>query len=77
MARIWQRYDLEDPKTEPFANHVEDPEKLRFCMCTYCDARGTAPTLWNGYKDSMHRILYTTTLESLKARMLSQRKERA
>ncbi|MEC9227927.1 MAG: HD domain-containing protein, partial [Verrucomicrobiota bacterium] len=66
MARIWQRYDLEDPKTgASFANHVEDPEILRFLYVhTYCDARGTAPTLWNSYKDSMHRILYTTTLES-------------
>ncbi len=76
MARIWQRYDLEDPKTgASFANHVEDPEKLRFLYVhTYCDARGTAPTLWNSYKDSMHRILYTTTLDSFDGEDVIQRK---
>lgn len=65
MARIWQRYDLDDPQTAAsFAKLLEDPEKLRFLYVhTYCDARGTAPSLWNSYKDSMHRALYLSTLE--------------
>jgi [protein-PII] uridylyltransferase len=32
---------------------------------TYCDARGTATGLWNGYKNSLHRRLFDTTLERL------------
>ena len=65
MARFWQRFDLDDPKTAAsFAEFVEDPQKLRFLYIhTFCDARGTAPTLWNSYKDAMHRTLYVRTLE--------------
>ncbi|MGB0415427.1 MAG: HD domain-containing protein, partial [Coraliomargarita sp.] len=65
MARIWQKFDLDDPQTAAsFAEFVDDPQKLRFLYVhTYCDARGTAPTLWNSYKDSMHRSLYLATLE--------------
>jgi len=65
MARFWQKFDLDDPQTaESFAKFVGDPQRLRFLYVhTYCDARGTAPTLWNGYKDAMHRTLYQRTLE--------------
>ena len=65
MARFWQRFDLDDPKTaESFSQFIEDPEKLRFLYVhTYCDSRGTAPTLWNSYKDTMHRALYMRTTE--------------
>ncbi|MEO0508230.1 MAG: [protein-PII] uridylyltransferase [Verrucomicrobiota bacterium] len=65
MARFWQRFDLDDPHTaESFAKFIEDPQLLRFLYVhTYCDARGTAPTLWNSYKDTMHRTLYRRTME--------------
>ena len=65
MARFWQRFDLDDPKTAAsFAEFIVDPQKLRLLYVhTYCDARGTAPTLWNSYKDAMHRTLYVRTLE--------------
>jgi [protein-PII] uridylyltransferase len=65
MARIWQRFDLDDVRTaKSFAEFTEDTEKLRFLYVhTYCDARGTAPTLWNDYKNTMHRTLYLRTLE--------------
>ncbi len=65
MARFWQKFDLDDPQTaESFANIVGDPQQLRFLFAhTYCDARGTAPTLWNSHKDAMHRTLYLRTLE--------------
>ncbi|TVP83025.1 MAG: [protein-PII] uridylyltransferase, partial [Puniceicoccaceae bacterium] len=65
MARFWQRYDLDDEETAAsFAKFTEDPEKLRYLYVhTICDARGTAPTLWNGYKDSSHRLLFKRTLE--------------
>ncbi|MEC7231162.1 MAG: HD domain-containing protein, partial [Verrucomicrobiota bacterium] len=65
MARFWQRFDLDDPKTAAsFAKFVGDPQKLRLLYVhTYCDARGTAPTLWNNHKDTLHRTLYVRTLE--------------
>jgi len=65
MARFWQRFDLDDPQTATsFAKFIQSPDNLRFLYIhTYCDARGTAPTLWNGYKNSMHQTLYQRTLE--------------
>lgn len=80
MARFWQKFDLDDPETAvSFAKLVEDPQKLRFLYThTYCDARGTAPTLWNGYKEMMHRTLYRRTLEQFEddRSQESQRKEK-
>lgn len=76
MSRIWQRFDLDDPETaHSFSEFIEDPEKLRLLYVhTYCDARGTAPTLWNDYKDTMHRTLYKRTLEQFQDKDILQRK---
>jgi len=78
MARFWQRFDLDDPQTAvSFAQLTEDPQKLRFLYVhTYCDARGTAPTLWNSYKDSMHRTLYVRTLEQFEDDSLIEAKRK-
>jgi [protein-PII] uridylyltransferase len=78
MARIWQRFDLDDPETSAaFAEKMEDPQKLRFLFVhTYCDARGTAPTLWNGYKDAMHRQLFLGTLEAFEGKDVVQQKRK-
>jgi [protein-PII] uridylyltransferase len=67
MARFWQKRDVDDPKTAAaFAELVGDAEKLRnLYVHTFCDARGTAASLWNGYKDTLHTTLYLTTLEHL------------
>lgn len=76
MSRIWQRFDLDDPETaHSFSEFIEDPEKLRLLYVhTYCDARGTAPTLWNDYKDTMHRTLYKRTLEQFQDKDILHRK---
>lgn len=60
MARIWQRYDLDDPKTTSIlCDLVGDLEQLRYLyVLTFCDARGTSKDLWNGFKDSLHHQLY-------------------
>ncbi|MBS0632333.1 MAG: [protein-PII] uridylyltransferase, partial [Verrucomicrobia bacterium] len=67
MARFWQKRDVDDPATATaFAEIVGDAEKLRnLYVHTFCDARGTAASLWNGYKDTLHTTLYLTTLEHL------------
>ena len=53
MARFWQRYDLDDIQTAiSFSEIIKDKELLRLLTVhTYCDAKGTAPTLWNNYKE--------------------------
>lgn len=67
MARFWQKHDLDDPQTSAaFAEQVGDPDRLRYLFVhTFCDASGTSASLWNGYKDSLHRRLFDTTLERL------------
>ncbi|MFI5358185.1 MAG: [protein-PII] uridylyltransferase, partial [Opitutales bacterium] len=67
MARFWQKRDVDDPQTAAaFAEIVPEPEKLRHLYVhTFCDARGTATSLWNSYKDTLHTTLYRTTLERL------------
>lgn len=65
MARFWQKHDLDDPQTSAaFAEMVGDADQLRYLYVhTYCDANGTSASLWNSYKDSLHRRLFDTTLE--------------
>lgn len=67
MARFWQKHDLDDPSSSAaFAELVGDPDLLRYLYVhTYCDANGTSASLWNSYKDSLHRRLFETTLERL------------
>jgi [protein-PII] uridylyltransferase len=67
MARFWQKHDLDDPKSSAaFAELVGDADQLRYLYVhTYCDANGTSASLWNSYKDDLHRRLFDTTLERL------------
>ncbi|MEX2381754.1 MAG: [protein-PII] uridylyltransferase [Opitutales bacterium] len=67
MARIWQKYDVDDLRTAgSFAQQVESLEKLHtLYVHTFCDARGTAASLWNSYKDALHTTLYQNTCERL------------
>jgi [protein-PII] uridylyltransferase len=67
MARFWQKRDVDDPNTAAaFAELVQNADKLRYLYVhTFCDARGTAAGLWNGYKDALHTSLYRATLEQL------------
>ena len=67
MARFWQKRDVDDPKTAAaFAELVGGAERLRnLYVHTFCDARGTAASLWNSYKDTLHTHLYLATLEHL------------
>lgn len=67
MTRVWQRFDVEDPKTAiAFAKLVQDEDTLRYLyILTYCDAKGTASSLWNDYKNMLHFQLFYNTLEYL------------
>ncbi len=67
MARFWQRHDIDDPQTvRKFARMVENLAHLRLLFLhTYCDARGTSSSLWNGYKDMLHRRLFSATRSQL------------
>jgi [protein-PII] uridylyltransferase len=68
MARFWQRYDLDDPRTATaFAALMGNEEHLSYLyVLTFCDARGTRSDLWNSFKDSLHSQLYEVTLNHLR-----------
>jgi len=67
MARFWQKFDLDDPATiQSFADLMAEESHLCYLYThTYCDARGTAESLWNSYKQSLHQMLYSRALEVL------------
>ncbi len=69
MARIWQRYDLDDPQTvQILCKLVGSAEELRYLyVLTFCDARGTTRNLWNGFKDTLHTQLYKLALDHLQS----------
>lgn len=82
MARFWQHYDVEDPKSiRVFAKKVGDEETLRqLYVLTFCDSRSTASSLWNSYKDMLHTRLFQHTLVHLGDRegaALRQREQQA
>lgn len=67
MARFSQRFDLDDPATiQSFAGLCGDETALCYLYVhTYCDARGTAESLWNDYKQTLHQMLFERTLSAL------------
>lgn len=69
MSQWWQRFDIEDPGTiQAFAELIRDADVLRYLyVLNFCDARGTSRELWNSYKDTLHRELFSATLRKLGA----------
>jgi [protein-PII] uridylyltransferase len=67
MARFWQHHDIDDPQNiQSFADKVENQTQLNLLYIhTYCDACGTSSSLWNSYKDMLHRRLFTATSNHL------------
>ena len=57
------RYDLSDPKTvSDFAELVQSPERLKLLLVlTVADIRAVGPNIWNGWKASLMRGLYSRT----------------
>lgn len=76
MMNVWQRHDTSDVKTAAaFAQFIGDADSLRYMyVLTFCDARGTAPGLWNDYKNMLHTQLFNNTLEQFGNREQIERK---
>ncbi|MDR2981071.1 MAG: [protein-PII] uridylyltransferase [Puniceicoccales bacterium] len=64
MADFWRKHDLDDPANlDRFAALLSSAQQLRYLhVLTYCDARATAPELWNDYKNTLHSQLFSGTL---------------
>jgi len=67
MANVSQRRDLDDPSViKNFARQLETPENLNLLtLLTFSDSQGTSDKLWNGFKDSLLRQLYSRALPRL------------
>lgn len=68
MSTTAQRKDISDPQViHDFAELVGDPNHLKYLyLLTVADVRGTNPSLWNSWKDSLLRTLYKDTLRVLR-----------
>ena len=68
MSAVSQRKDISDPQIiQQFAEHVGDEEHLDYLFTlTVADINGTNPTLWNAWRGSLLRQLYTETRRALR-----------
>ena len=67
MSMTAQRKDISDPDViHEFATLVGNMERLNYIyLLTVADIRATNPDMWNAWKDSLLRQLYTATHKSL------------
>ncbi|WP_240500267.1 [protein-PII] uridylyltransferase [Halioglobus japonicus] len=68
MSAVSQRRDISDPDViQQFARHVGDQHRLDYLFAlTVADINGTNPTLWNAWRGSLLRQLYTETKRALR-----------
>ncbi len=68
MSAVSQRKDISDPEVIlQFAQHVGDQQHLDYLFAlTVADINGTNPTLWNAWRGSLLRQLYTETKRALR-----------
>jgi [protein-PII] uridylyltransferase len=67
MSGVAQREDIDDPAViKDFALRVGDQIRLDYLyVLTICDINGTNPSLWNTWRASLLRKLYTLTKRAL------------
>tara|TARA_R110000823_G_scaffold210224_4_gene340459 strand:- start:16087 stop:18729 length:2643 start_codon:yes stop_codon:yes gene_type:complete len=68
MSAVSQRKDISDPDViQQFAEHVRDEEHLNYLFTlTVADINATNPKLWNAWRGSLLRQLYTETRRALR-----------
>ena len=68
MSAVSQRKDISDPGViQQFAEHMGDKEHLDYLFTlTVADINATNPTLWNAWRSSLLRQLYTGTRRALR-----------
>jgi [protein-PII] uridylyltransferase len=68
MSAVAQRKDISDPDViQQFARHVGEQERLDYLLSlTVADINGTNPTLWNAWRGTLLRQLYTETTRALR-----------
>ncbi|SHH31625.1 [protein-PII] uridylyltransferase [Cognatishimia maritima] len=80
MSDVAQKRDLSDPRTiRGFAKAVKTVKNLDLLtVLTVCDIRGVGPDVWNNWKATLIRNLYSLTLDALEggAEALNQENRR-
>lgn len=68
MSAVSQRKDISDPDVvQEFAQHVGDQNRLDYLFAlTVADINGTNPKLWNAWRGSLLRQLYTESKRALR-----------
>lgn len=68
MSAVSQRKDISDPEViQDFAKHVGDQNRLDYLFTlTVADINATNPNLWNAWRGSLLRQLYTETKRALR-----------
>jgi len=68
MSAVAQRKDISDPEViQQFARHVGDQNRLDYLFAlTVADINGTNPKLWNAWRGSLLRTLYTEAKRALR-----------
>lgn len=68
MSAVSQRKDISDPDVvQQFAAHVGDENRLDYLFAlTVADINGTNPNLWNAWRGSLLRQLFTATKRALR-----------
>ena len=68
MSSTAQKKDLSDPDViNNFSQIIGDKTHLDYLyLLTVADIRGTNPALWNGWKDSLLKELYSKTLKAIR-----------
>lgn len=68
MSAVSQRKDISDPEVvQEFATHVGDQVRLDYLFAlTVADINGTNPRLWNAWRGSLLRQLYTGAKRALR-----------
>jgi len=68
MSAVAQRKDISDPEVvQQFARHVGDQNRLDYLFAlTVADINGTNPKLWNAWRGSLLRQLFTETKRALR-----------
>ena len=68
MSSFSQKRDISDPREiQRFAEHMSTEERLDYLFTlTVADINGTNPELWNAWRSSLLRYLYTETRRALR-----------
>ncbi|MPL89850.1 Bifunctional uridylyltransferase/uridylyl-removing enzyme [bioreactor metagenome] len=77
MSDVAQKRDLSDPRTiRDFAKMVKSKRRLELLtVLTVCDIRGVGPGVWNNWKASLLRRLYSDTARALEHGMEALNRE--